>query len=409
MILVQWDVGARREECKAQITSFPGARFRKFATEAEARAFVSQAQQADVQKDFGSAGPSGASCFAAPKTYDQECQGVSSLAHSIVKQGNTGSSFYAVGRGKQTGVFRTWRECQAQVTGFNGAKFKKFSTEAEAWAFVNEAQQTVLQNVKEEKAGKFFYAVRRGRQTGVFSTWLECKAQVQGLVTARYKKFATEAEARDFIDETRPVTLQNDAGGASTHCVEKADISYRRKRRKGTGAGGDQQTPNKRRRFVLTSTENDPGDMLHVYTDGACTANGRKAAKAGIGVYWGPNHPMNVSERIPGRQTNNRAEIQAAVRAMQQAKTIGARNLTIYTDSRFMIDSVTSWLPGWVQRNWVLASGGPVKNKEDFQDLLKAAEGLSVKWVHVRGHRGVKGNEEADRLATGALRLPLRP
>lgn len=48
-----------------------------------------------------------------------------------------------------------------------------------------------------------------------------------------------------------------------------------------------------------------------------------------------------------------------------------------------------------------------MKNKDDFQDLLRAAEGLNVKWVHVKGHCGIEGNERADQLATASLKLPL--
>ncbi|XP_064483380.1 ribonuclease H1-like isoform X2 [Ornithodoros turicata] len=296
--------------------------------------------------------------------------------------------------------------------------------------------------------GKFFYAVRRGRNTGVYDTWAECEAQVKGFPFARYKKFETQEEALAFVTDNEPITLQNDHGGTSTHVVAKAPFLQQKRRRNKRkhgfessnaqaaqnhgvpgeghqqGAGINQrqsvtlqagrkrqqegesvtcQVPSKRVCIDLTSDD----DMLHVYTDGACTANGKKGAKAGIGVYWGHNHPMNVSERISGRQTNNRAEIQAAVKAMQQAKSMGGCNLTIYTDSQFMIQSVTSWMPAWVKNNWQLSNGGPVKNKEDFQDLLRAAEGLNVKWVHVRGHRGIEGNERADQLATSSLKLPL--
>ena len=50
-------------------------------------------------------------------------------------------------------------------------------------------------------------------------------------------------------------------------------------------------------------------DRVVVYTDGACSYNGREGARAGIGVYWGDKHPFNVSERLGGKQTNQRAEI----------------------------------------------------------------------------------------------------
>lgn len=256
------------------------------------------------------------------------------------------------------------------------------------------------------KKGQFYYAVRNGRQKGVFLTWPECESQVKGYPRPVYKKFSTEQEAWAFVnnDPNGEVTLSGSgAFGVSCHSVGKA--LQGRKRKHGSDPVEDQRA----QRFCPDA--NEPSDMLHVYTDGACSHNGgiNGTPKAAIGVYWGLNHPMNISERIPGRQTNNRAEIHAAVRALQQVRSVGGRNVTIYTDSSFLINSVTKWMDGWIKKGWRLSDGQAVKNKEDFLELLKAAEGLRVKWVHVRGHSGVPGNEQADRLAVAALDLPLPP
>ncbi|KAJ1150082.1 hypothetical protein NDU88_002880 [Pleurodeles waltl] len=75
-----------------------------------------------------------------------------------------------------------------------------------------------------------------------------------------------------------------------------------------------------------------------VYTDGCCASNGRSGARAGIGVYWGENHPLNVSERLSGRQTNQRAEIQAACTAVAQARSQNIKKLDVCTDSKFTIN-----------------------------------------------------------------------
>lgn len=256
------------------------------------------------------------------------------------------------------------------------------------------------------KKGQFYYAVRNGRQKGVFLTWPECESQVKGYPRPVYKKFSTEQEAWAFVnnDPNGEVTLSSSgAFGVSCHSVGKALQGHKCKH------GPDRVEEQRAQRFC--PDPNEPSDMLHVYTDGACSHNGgiNGTARAAIGVYWGPNHPMNVSERLAGRQTNNRAEIHAAVRALQQVRSVGGRNVTIYTDSSFLINSVTKWMDGWIKKGWKLSDGQAVKNKEDFVELLKAAEGLRVKWVHVQGHSGVPGNEQADRLAVAALDLPLPP
>ncbi|XP_009997547.1 PREDICTED: ribonuclease H1 [Chaetura pelagica] len=141
------------------------------------------------------------------------------------------------------------------------------------------------------------------------------------------------------------------------------------------------------------------GDFAVVYTDGCCSGNGRNRARAGIGVYWGPGHPLNTSERLPGRQTNQRAEIHAACKAIEQAKSQNIKKLIIYTDSKFTINGITSWVDNWKTNGWRTSSGGSVINKEDFERLDNLSKGIEIQWMHIPGHAGFQGNEEADRLA----------
>lgn len=154
-----------------------------------------------------------------------------------------------------------------------------------------------------------------------------------------------------------------------------------------------------------TKFSTDSEDYLIVYTDGSCEFNGRNGAKAGIGVYFGPNHPLNVSEPVKGRATNNTAEIQAATYALELSKASGFSKVAVHTDSQFMINCMTSWLKNWKKKNWVKSDGEPVKNKEDLITLDAATEGLAVKWVHVKGHIGHEGNEMADKLARQGAKL----
>ncbi|XP_018564076.1 ribonuclease H1 [Anoplophora glabripennis] len=151
---------------------------------------------------------------------------------------------------------------------------------------------------------------------------------------------------------------------------------------------------------------NKENDYVVVYTDGACENNGKANAKAGIGVYFGDEHPLNVSKPVEGRPTNNTAEIQACVQALKVIKSHGEDKAKILTDSEFTINCMTKWIKNWKKNNWKTASGGSVKNKEDLQILDTIMKTFTdIKWVHVAGHNGIKGNEEADKLARqGALR-----
>lgn len=94
----------------------------------------------------------------------------------------------------------------------------------------------------------------------------------------------------------------------------------------------------------------------------------------------------NTSQPVSGRATNNCGEIQAASKAISLAAANSIPKLCINTDSMFVINAVTKWLPGWKKRGWKLASGGPVKNEVDFRELdellLKESQ-MQIKWVNL--------------------------
>ncbi|KAB5539930.1 hypothetical protein PHYPO_G00094800 [Pangasianodon hypophthalmus] len=251
------------------------------------------------------------------------------------------------------------------------------------------------------KKGSFFYAVRKGHRPGVYQTWEECKSQVDRFPDARYKKFAVEDEAWAFVRNETTSTESSEATLCTTSVGSKRSIeedevdggSVKRVKLEPSAASGSKG---------LTYM----GDAVVVYTDGCCTKNGKDGARAGIGVYWGPDHHLNVAERLPGRQTNQRAELQAACRALEQAIDMDIKKLVVYTDSKFTINGITTWVKNWKANGWRLKAGGKVVNKEDFQKLDELNEELDVKWMHIPGHAGYLGNEEADRLSREGAAKP---
>ena len=152
----------------------------------------------------------------------------------------------------------------------------------------------------------------------------------------------------------------------------------------------------------------DDDGFTEVFTDGACLHNGLADAKAGVGVWWGHRHPLNFAGRVIGlKQTNNVAEIQAALKAISQAEEEGLRKIVIYTDSMFIVNCATKWINIWKRNGWRKRSGQPVQNKEDLEilDSFLTKDTLEVRWKHVTGHSQVVGNEEADRLAVSGAQL----
>lgn len=99
--------------------------------------------------------------------------------------------------------------------------------------------------------------------------------------------------------------------------------------------------------------------------------------------------------------TNNMGELTAVLDLLQQTES-AAEDLLIYCDSTYVINSVTTWMPGWKRKGWKKGDGKPVLNVEIMQALDAALAGRQVRFEWVKGHAGHELNEHADRLATGA-------
>jgi ribonuclease HI len=148
---------------------------------------------------------------------------------------------------------------------------------------------------------------------------------------------------------------------------------------------------------------------MRVFTDGSCTSNGRKGAKAGFAA-WFPDHPSWSSAlRVPDEQdqTNNRAElsaIQLGVKTLEDRGEIDC-DLVIYSDSEYSINCLTSWLPGWMNRGWKTAAGKDVLHQDLIKDITsRLSKFKSHRFVHVKAHTGglddlSKQNAVVDKMA----------
>lgn len=143
-----------------------------------------------------------------------------------------------------------------------------------------------------------------------------------------------------------------------------------------------------------------------IHTDGSCLGN------PGPGG-WATHvrGPMGEEESFGGdtATTNNIMELTAFCRALEWllANARAGETALIRSDSRYVIDGITSWIDGWKRRNWRKADGKPVLNKELWQraDSLNAAvraAGIRVRIEWVKGHAGDPGNERVDVLARAA-------
>lgn len=131
-----------------------------------------------------------------------------------------------------------------------------------------------------------------------------------------------------------------------------------------------------------------------IYTDGACSGN------PGPGG-WGALLKSGSHEKeIYGGEketTNNRMEIKAAIEALKSLKK--SSGVTIYTDSKYVMEGITKWIFGWKKNGWRNAAKKPVKNSDLWQELDAIVKQHQIEWKWVKGHSGNEGNERADALA----------
>ena len=150
---------------------------------------------------------------------------------------------------------------------------------------------------------------------------------------------------------------------------------------------------------------------ITVFTDGSCFNNGRKGAKAGIGIYFGEDDNRNISERINGKQTNNTAELTAIITVFKILKDDIDMNksIIIYSDSEYSINSLTKWAHQWEKNDWKKHNNKQIQNIELIKtgyNLFKTYKNVQIKYV--RAHTNNEdilsmGNKKADELAYNSI------
>ena len=200
---------------------------------------------------------------------------------------------------------------------------------------------------------KKYYAVRVGKTPGIYLTWDDCKAMVDGFPGAKYKSFPSVAEAETFLegveytktDSTKTESMESDA-----QVYAFVDGSYN----------------------IATGVYGFGGFLV---------ANGEKY------ILQGADDDAEMAS-----MRNVAGEILGSMAAVEKALELGLKELTIYYD--YM--GIEMWATGGWKRN----KTGTIAYYEYMQQVKQQ---ISVRFVKVKGHSGVDGNEEADRLAKGAV------
>ncbi|WP_028927429.1 ribonuclease HI [Pseudonocardia acaciae] len=142
---------------------------------------------------------------------------------------------------------------------------------------------------------------------------------------------------------------------------------------------------------------------VEIYTDGACSGNPGPGGWGALLRYG--RHEKEMYGGQSTTTTNNRMELTAPIMALESLTR--PSEVDIYTDSSYVRNGVTMWLPRWKLNGWETRGKQPVKNADLWRRLDAAAAAHRVRWHWVKGHAGHPENERADRLAVRGIQEAL--
>jgi len=217
-----------------------------------------------------------------------------------------------------------------------------------------------------------YYSVHKGKKTGIFNNWNECKINVQGFPNAIFKKFKKKEDAEYFLKHGN---LDNKNNFLENH------------------------------------------DSIIVFTDGSCRTIDKKVY-GGIGIYFGSNDLRNRKlPFIDSNITNNRAELYAIYQCLLILLNIIKKEknknikIKIYSDSEYSLKSTTIWYKNWKLNQWLDQNNNLRKNIDLIQKIVPILENHpNIQLLHVKAHTNNKdflsiGNNFADKFAEEGLYL----
>lgn len=324
-------------------------------------------------------------------------------------------TYYAVKTGKVPGIYRTWAECEAQTKGFSGAEFKKFGTEEAAQAFIDADKAADSAKSAPDKAGftipddmKF----GRGTFTSMSDSNLNLTEYYELPYTSKTgngKVYVSEngniSVARDGVDHRylfgEQISDSEQAAQMTSllekHSGYKMDNIIEAARINGDIARDDFEKDMEN--SVVSDRSRPVSNTMHIYVDGSYNAD-TKNYGYGVYMYKGDGKDPQIFTGSAPCKANGRnveGEIQAARVGLWNAKLMGVKEAVVYHD----YDGVGAWADG----AW-RANKDYTRDYSSFVNNLREM-GMSIKFKHVDGHTGDKGNEYVDKLAKIACGVPI--
>lgn len=140
--------------------------------------------------------------------------------------------------------------------------------------------------------------------------------------------------------------------------------------------------------------------VVEIYTDGACSGNPGPGGWAALLQYNGKEREISGADPAT---TNNRMEMTAVIRALQELKK--PCHVKLHSDSALIINAMTQgWIENWQARGWRKADKKPVENRELWEEMLAAMHPHRLEWIKVKGHADDARNNRVDALAVAAVK-----
>lgn len=147
-------------------------------------------------------------------------------------------------------------------------------------------------------------------------------------------------------------------------------------------------------------------DMITIYTDGSSRGNPGRGGFASIVVFGNETHVEHGGKF--DHTTNNKMELKGVIEGLKIVLTRGVgsyKKVHVNSDSKYVLQGITTWIHGWQKNNWKTAAKGAVMNQELWQELDNVQQavlklGVEIEWAYVKGHSDNKWNQRADEIAT---------
>ncbi|MDR3185842.1 MAG: ribonuclease H family protein [Christensenellaceae bacterium] len=263
----------------------------------------------------------------------------------------TKQKYYAVKKGRETGIFTDWNCCQKSTTGFPGAVFKSFESKKAAETFLSDVDIAVSTDIA-PLLQLDYYAVKKGRETGIFTDWSSCQEAITGFPGAIFKSFKNKEAAEAFLSDA--------------DIVVSDDIATRLQQGRTVA-------------FVDGSFDGLKG----YYSYGIVIINNNMEETELCGK--SNNAKFLAHNNVAG-------EIFGVVGAMDWALQNNCNKLSIFHD----LEGLARWADGsWKTNNDL------TKFYQSFIEKYKGV--IDLEFVKVKGHSNNKYNDRADQLAREAI------